>query len=113
MLLAYPRSAAACFPSRVTQHKLQSDLQMAATCAGLGGAQERPSCKPMLAAASARPGPLSKGMGILRPNLLVWGLWIFEILGKSPAGAKTVRLLGEATGKAWVSLQVAIHSYFY
>ena len=37
-----------------TQHQLQSSLQMAATCARLGGAQERPYCKPRLAAASVR-----------------------------------------------------------
>ena len=42
--------------SGVTQSKLQSDLQMAATCAGLGGAQEKPNCKPRPAAASGGPG---------------------------------------------------------
>ena len=29
-----PRSVTACVLSRITQHKLQSDVQMAATCAG-------------------------------------------------------------------------------
>ena len=33
-----------------TQHELQSDLQMAAACAGLAGAQERPGCEPSQAA---------------------------------------------------------------
>ena len=50
------RSATACVLSGVTQHKLQSALQMAATCAGLGGAQKRPSCEPKLVAASSRLG---------------------------------------------------------
>ena len=36
--------------------ELQSDLQMTAIFSGLGGAQERPSCKPRLATASAWPG---------------------------------------------------------
>ena len=49
------RSAAAFALPVDTWHKLQSDLQMAAYCAGLGGAQEMPSCKPSLAAASTRP----------------------------------------------------------
>ena len=35
-----------CFAPGAAQHELQSDLQMAASCAGLGGAQKRPSCKP-------------------------------------------------------------------
>ena len=37
-------------------HDLQSDLQVATTCAGLGGAQVKPSCEPRLIADSARPG---------------------------------------------------------
>ena len=36
-------------------NKLQSHLQLAATCAGLGGSQVSPSCKPRLAAVSAGP----------------------------------------------------------
>ena len=58
MLLAHLRSATAYVLSRATQHELQSDLQMAATFAGLGGAQGRPSCDPRLAAASAGPGTM-------------------------------------------------------
>ena len=46
----------ACVLPGATQHELQSDLQMAATCAGLGGAQVKPSCEPRPATASARPG---------------------------------------------------------
>ena len=69
MLLTYPRSAAACVLSGVTQHKLQSDLQMAATCAGLGSIQVRPSCEPRLAAASVRPGDAQGEVwGLLRPD---------------------------------------------
>ena len=37
-------------------HELKSDLQMAATCAGLGGTQERLNHEPQLAATIARPG---------------------------------------------------------
>lgn len=50
-----PKSAVACVLPRATQHELQSNLKMASTCAGLGGAQVRPSCGPRLATASARP----------------------------------------------------------
>ena len=39
-----------------TWHERQSDLQMAATCAELGGAWERPSWIQRLAVTSARPG---------------------------------------------------------
>ena len=39
-----------------TQYELQCDLPMAATCAGLGGAQGRPSFEPRLAATNAGPG---------------------------------------------------------
>ncbi|KAF6114495.1 hypothetical protein HJG60_010487 [Phyllostomus discolor] len=48
-----PRSAGTCVLPRAYQHELQSNLQMAATCARLRGAQERPSCKIRLAATSA------------------------------------------------------------
>ena len=40
------------------QHKLQRDLQMAATCAGLGGVQVRPGCELKLASTSARSGAI-------------------------------------------------------
>ena len=43
------------FYPRATRHELQSDVQMAATCAGLGGAQQRPSCEPRLTVVSAWP----------------------------------------------------------
>ena len=55
MLLAHSRSATNYVLSRVTQHKLQSDLQIAAIYAGLGGAQVRLSCESRPAAASVRP----------------------------------------------------------
>ena len=42
--------------ARGHQHELQSNLQFAATCAGLGGAQERPRYELRLAATSASPG---------------------------------------------------------
>ena len=50
-----PRSAATCALPRDMLHELQSDLQMAATGAGLGGALEKTSCEPRLAAACAGP----------------------------------------------------------
>ena len=49
-------SPTTCALPEATLHELQSNLQMAAICAGLGDAQERPSCEPRLAAASAGPG---------------------------------------------------------
>ena len=52
-LLGGAGQVATCVLPRATKHERQSDLQTAATCAGLGGSQERPSCKPRLAAASA------------------------------------------------------------
>ena len=48
-----PRSTATYVLLEATWCELQSDLQMAATCAGLGGAQVKPSCKPRLTAVSA------------------------------------------------------------
>ena len=60
---AKQKSAATCAPPRATQHELQSDLQLAATCAGLGGAQVRPNCKPVLAPARAGPGVIRKRYG--------------------------------------------------
>ena len=39
-----------------TQHELQSNLQITATCTGLGGSQVKPNCDPKLAAANAKPG---------------------------------------------------------
>ena len=50
------RLATICVLPEASQHELQNDLQMASNCSGLGGAQERPSCEPKLAAVSARPG---------------------------------------------------------
>ena len=41
---------------RITWYELQSDLQMTATCPGLGHGRERLSCKLKLAAASVRLG---------------------------------------------------------
>ena len=40
LLLVHPRSATTCVPSHVTQHKLQNNLQLESTCAGLGGARQ-------------------------------------------------------------------------
>ena len=56
LLLASSMSATACVLSGITQHKLQNDLQMAATCARFGGGQARLSSEPRPAAASARTG---------------------------------------------------------
>ena len=50
------RSVTSCVLTGVTWHKLLRDLKMAASCTGLGGVLERPSCKLRLAATSARPG---------------------------------------------------------
>ena len=49
-----PKSTSACVLPRTTQQKLQNDLQMAAICAGLRGAQVWPSYEPRSAAANAR-----------------------------------------------------------
>ena len=43
----------ACVLSGATWHKLESDLQLAVSCAGLGGALVRPGCAPSPAAATA------------------------------------------------------------
>ncbi|XP_036184011.1 uncharacterized protein C10orf67 homolog, mitochondrial [Myotis myotis] len=50
------KSAIAYALPEATPHKLQNDLQMAATFVGFGGSQERPSCESSQAAASAGPG---------------------------------------------------------
>ena len=52
-----------CVLSGVIQHKVPSDLQMAATCAGLRGSQVRPSYEPRLDAVNARPVQLSERYG--------------------------------------------------
>ena len=44
-----------CALPRTTQYELQSNVQMATTCAQLGVSQKRPCFKPRLFAASARP----------------------------------------------------------
>lgn len=51
--LGGPRSDTAC---ALTVDTDMSDLHLAPTCAGLGGAQEKPICESRLAAANARPG---------------------------------------------------------
>ena len=49
-----------------------SDLQMAATYAGLGGAQERQNCEPSLAATNAGSGTTKQVFwGMLRPDAVV------------------------------------------
>lgn len=50
------KSAAACALSRVTRCELQSNLQMAASCVGLGSTQERPVFVPIQAATNAELG---------------------------------------------------------
>ena len=51
-----PVSVTAWAEPRATQYELQSYLQMVAICAGVGSAQEGPSCKMRPAAISARFG---------------------------------------------------------
>ena len=58
-----PSSAPTRVLPRATLHDLQSNLQMAPACVGLGGSQAKPSCEPRLADASARPGAISKRPG--------------------------------------------------
>ena len=48
-----PRSAPTCVLPRAA---LPEQSEMAATCAGLGDSQVKPSCETNLAAASAQPG---------------------------------------------------------
>ena len=50
------RQSAGCTCSGVIRYELQSDVQVAATCAGPRSAEERPCCTPGLAAANAGPG---------------------------------------------------------
>ena len=59
-----PRSAPTCVLPRAL-HELQSNLQMAATCAGLEVPGVKPSHEPQLATATARPEATSEE---------VWGL---------------------------------------
>ena len=64
-----PSSAATCVLPGATQRELQSDLHVAATCAGLGGVRERPSCESRLVAASVGPGPSwCKVQGLQKPD---------------------------------------------
>ena len=73
-----PRSMAACALPRATQHERQSNLQMAATCAGLEGAHQRPSCETNL-------GLLVRGLGILSKRYRECQDWIsliWEVLKK-------------------------------
>ena len=88
-----PRSAADCPLPRATWNELQSHLQMTATCAGLGGAQERPSYEPRLLYVVGL-GPVSeKYRACWGQVLLVW-----EVLGKYKAWAKTGHLFGKNIG---------------
>ena len=48
-----PKGPPPVFCPRATIHELQSNLLMAATCAGLGSSQAKPSFEPRLAVASA------------------------------------------------------------
>ena len=66
-----PRSAASCALARATQHELQNNLQMAATCAGLEGIWKRPSYMNqdwLLLVPDL--GPLSEGYGACRGQML-------------------------------------------
>ena len=75
-----PGSAVACAMPEASRHELQNDLHMASTCAGLGGAQERPSCQgqgqlPLVPYLR----PLSKRYEVCRGHmLLVWSLGPFK-----------------------------------
>ena len=59
------KSAVAFVMPGAYEHELQSDLQMAATCAELGGAQKRQNCEPRLAATSVRPEATYQGQMLL------------------------------------------------
>ena len=48
--LVQPKVITACTLPGATLYEIQSDLQMVAICAGLGGAWERLICQPRLAA---------------------------------------------------------------
>ena len=100
-MLAHLRSATACVLSRVIQHKLQSNLQLAATCVGLGSAQGRPSCVPRLAAASAGSGEVNERYRAHWSQMLLFG----ENLEKSEAWVKTSHSYGKAMETAWVVLK--------
>lgn len=52
-----PRSGSACARPRATQHELQRNLLMVATCVRLGGAWERQSCEPRPAIVTLDLGP--------------------------------------------------------
>ena len=53
--LGRPGSATTCVPPEASQHELQSNLQMAATYAGLGVSQVKPNYDPKLTLVSAGP----------------------------------------------------------
>ena len=59
-----PRSATTCVLPVAIQHKLQSYLQITATCAELEGVQERPSCESKPAAFSAGFGATYLEIGV-------------------------------------------------
>ena len=87
-----PRSAPTCvFPPGHPAWAIKQ-FEMAATCAGLGDSQVKPSCESRLAAASAGPGSHSGQL------LLVW-----EDLASGEAWAKTSHSYGKA---AWVGIYV-------
>lgn len=70
-----PRLAIARNLSRVTGYKLQSDLQMIATCSENGSAWEKLNCKMRSTAIVPGFGLLSKRYGVYCGQmLLVWGL---------------------------------------
>ena len=78
-----PKSDTTYVLSWINQQKLQSDLQMAATCAELGGVQERPSCEPRLAAASAGPwGHLVKCTGLAEVRCIISSNFLLDFLDK-------------------------------
>ena len=66
-----PRSATTSALPGTTQHKLQSDLEVAVTCAGFGDTQKRLTCKPKPAATRARPGATYQKYGVHRGQMLL------------------------------------------
>ena len=96
-----PRPTAACALPRATQHELQSDLQGApAVLASEGPRRGRAANQGRLLLVRGL-GPLSKRYRAHWGQMLpVWSLWTLEILGNSPAWAKTGHLYEEATGSS-------------
>ena len=81
-----------------------SDLQMAATCAGFEGAQDRPSCKLKLAATSAGP---ARGMGHTKARCSLFGVCEpLRDFRKVHSMIEDRLFLWETLDIVWVGLQV-------